>query len=158
MPTIYKFSKGKPALADALVLMCPNAPFESAENPVTGEYDYEHVKWQTKEGWTPPTKEQVMYYLEKIQHEWEEKVQYKLTRKELYPSVGDQLDALWHAMDDGLIPKIEPMYSDIKSIKEEIPKGYHEEEFIINSFKQPEMNPDISPPEIVKPYNPDEIE
>jgi hypothetical protein len=29
---------------------------------------------------------------------------------------------LWHAMDDGLIPKIEPMYSEIKAVKEQYPK------------------------------------
>ena len=45
----------------------------------------------------------------------------QLRRKE-YPAVGDQLDMLWHAMDDGLIPKIEPMYSDIKAVKEAYPK------------------------------------
>lgn len=39
-----------------------------------------------------------------------------------YPSIGSQIDALWHAMDDGLLPKIEPMYSDIKSVKDKYPK------------------------------------
>jgi hypothetical protein len=43
-------------------------------------------------------------------------------RKYAYPEIGDQLDMLWHAMDDGLIPKIEPMYSEIKAVKEQYPK------------------------------------
>ena len=31
-------------------------------------------------------------------------------------------DMLWHAMDDGLIPKIEPLYSEIKAVKDKYPK------------------------------------
>lgn len=42
---------------------------------------------------------------------------YASLRRAAYPAVVDQLDALWHAMDTGLIPKIEPMYSDIKKVK-----------------------------------------
>lgn len=43
-------------------------------------------------------------------------------RRLSYPALGDQLDMIWHAMDDGLIPKIEPMYSEIKAVKEQYPK------------------------------------
>jgi hypothetical protein len=43
-------------------------------------------------------------------------------RKRSYPSVGDQLDMLWHAMDDGVMPKIEPFYSSIKAVKDAHPK------------------------------------
>lgn len=39
-----------------------------------------------------------------------------------YPSLGDQFDMLWHAMDDGIIPKIEPLYSEIKAVKDKHPK------------------------------------
>lgn len=39
-----------------------------------------------------------------------------------YPSLEDQLDSLWHAMDNGTMPKIEPMYSQIKAVKERYPK------------------------------------
>jgi len=30
---------------------------------------------------------------------------------------------LWHAMDDGIIPKIEPLYSEIKAVKDAHPKS-----------------------------------
>ena len=36
--------------------------------------------------------------------------------------MADQLDALWHAMDTGTTPKIEPFYSQIKLIKDKFPK------------------------------------
>jgi hypothetical protein len=43
-------------------------------------------------------------------------------RRGAYPSIADQLDALWHAMDDGRLLKIEPMYSDCKTVKDTYPK------------------------------------
>lgn len=47
---------------------------------------------------------------------------YFMRRRDAYPPVTDQLDMLWHAMDDGLIPRIEPMYSQIKAVKDRFPK------------------------------------
>jgi hypothetical protein len=49
-------------------------------------------------------------------------ITYAHHRKMAYPPIGDQLDMLWHAMNNGLIPKIEPMYSQIKAVKEANPK------------------------------------
>lgn len=48
--------------------------------------------------------------------------EYVENRKAEYPDITDQLDMFWHAMDDGVIPKIEPFYSDIKVVKEKYPK------------------------------------
>jgi len=39
-----------------------------------------------------------------------------------YPAIADQLDALWHSMDRGDLPKAEPFYSSIKAIKDRYPK------------------------------------
>jgi len=39
-----------------------------------------------------------------------------------YPAVADQLDALWHAMDQGVIPKVEGFYDPIKAVKDRHPK------------------------------------
>lgn len=47
---------------------------------------------------------------------------YAKARRAAYPDIGDQLDALWHAMDSGQAPKSEPFYGMIKSVKESIPK------------------------------------
>lgn len=43
-------------------------------------------------------------------------------RKQNYPKLGDQLDMLWHAMDEGTLPKVEPFYSEILSVKVRYPK------------------------------------
>lgn len=43
-------------------------------------------------------------------------------RRREYPSIGDQLDALYHAMDDGLIPQVPGFYDAIKAVKLAYPK------------------------------------
>ncbi len=39
-----------------------------------------------------------------------------------YPPVEEQLDALWHAMDRGEIPRAEAWYARIAEIKQRHPK------------------------------------
>lgn len=47
---------------------------------------------------------------------------YAKMRSRSYPPVEEQLDALWHAMDQGLLPKAEPFYSAIRDVKQRFPK------------------------------------
>jgi len=47
---------------------------------------------------------------------------YRENRVKAYLPVGDQLDAIWHAMDEGVLPKVEPMYSHNKNVKAQWPK------------------------------------
>jgi hypothetical protein len=47
---------------------------------------------------------------------------YSAQRAAEYPPLGDQLDGFWHAMDDNLIPKVEPFYSQVKAVKDKYPK------------------------------------
>jgi hypothetical protein len=46
---------------------------------------------------------------------------YQKARADSYPAVQEQLDMLWHAMDTGETPKIEPFYSTIKAVKQAYP-------------------------------------
>ena len=39
-----------------------------------------------------------------------------------YPEIGEQLDALWHAMDKGILPKVDDFYTPIKTVKNKYPK------------------------------------
>ena len=147
--------KARPEIADALILMCPNAPFVSNQNPDTGEFDYENVEWQTHPDWVPPTKEEVDEYLATIQSEWDTNIKYSLSRKVSYPDVGEQLDALWHAMDQNVIPRIEPMYSDVKAIKDQFPKGDSSVDLILQRDANSTYNAPISDPSVVRPYDPE---
>jgi hypothetical protein len=40
-----------------------------------------------------------------------------------YPRVEDQLDMLWHAMDDGTLTKVDAFYDANKVVKDKYPKG-----------------------------------
>ena len=56
--------------------------------------------------------------VQKITH----KPPYQLLRQENYPLLADQMDMLWHAMDNGDLPKAEPFYTSIKEVKEKFKK------------------------------------
>lgn len=47
---------------------------------------------------------------------------YRQKRAMEYPLLGDQMDMIWHSMDNGETPKIEPFYSTIKAVKDKYPK------------------------------------
>ena len=47
---------------------------------------------------------------------------YRASRSELYPPLAEQLDMLWHAMNDGVLPIAEPFYSRIAAVKSAYPK------------------------------------
>jgi hypothetical protein len=56
---------------------------------------------------------------------------YVLQRRAAYPSVESQLDMLWHAMDNGELPKVTGFYDYIKSVKDAIPKDNSAEATLI---------------------------
>jgi hypothetical protein len=47
---------------------------------------------------------------------------YAEERFKAYPYIGDQMDMLWHGMDQGVLPKVEPFYTLIKNVKDQYPK------------------------------------
>lgn len=47
---------------------------------------------------------------------------YAVDRGRAYPPVAEQLDMLWHAMNNGQMPIAEPFYSRIKAVKDAHPK------------------------------------
>ena len=55
----------------------------------------------------------------KLQAEFQAK-EYQRLRK--YPKIGDQLDMLWHAIDNGTLNKTSDFYTAIKAVKDAHPK------------------------------------
>jgi hypothetical protein len=49
-------------------------------------------------------------------------VAYQSLRAEAYPALGEQLDMIWHAMDNNLIPMAREFYDARKAVKEQYPK------------------------------------
>jgi len=47
---------------------------------------------------------------------------YRRARLDAYPALHEQLDMLWHAMDEDVLPRVEPFYSRILAVKEAYPK------------------------------------
>jgi hypothetical protein len=47
---------------------------------------------------------------------------YRKARLDAYPSVREQMDMLWHAMDDNALPRVEPFYTRLKVVKDAYPK------------------------------------
>lgn len=96
-PAEFSESKDKPG--DAWQ-PCTNAELVERKAKYRGEYDI----WKAK-----------MSDLRRLQ-------EYDMHRSENYPPVGQQLDALWHAMDKGILSQVPGFYDEIKRVKEEFPK------------------------------------
>ena len=73
-----------------------------------------HVFDYTRKQWTDPRTQQ--------QKAQDAANAIKQARASQYPAVGNQLDALWHAMDAGLLPKVAAFYDPIAAVKKANPK------------------------------------
>ena len=47
---------------------------------------------------------------------------YQRQRQPEYPAIGEQLDLLWHAIDDGTLDKTSDFYTSLKATKDKYPK------------------------------------
>jgi hypothetical protein len=70
---------------------------------------------------TRPTKAVLDTELARLQAEYDAK-EYQRQREPKYPSIKEQLDMLWHAIDDGTLDKSSDFYTSLKSIKDQYPK------------------------------------
>ena len=69
----------------------------------------------------PVTDEQIAAEMIRLQAEYDAR-EYQRIRATQYPSIADQLDMLWHAMDTGALPRVDSFYSAIKAVKDANPK------------------------------------
>ena len=99
----------KISIIDALISLCPDAEYE-----VYG-LSYSGIVWHD-ETIPQPSEKEVMNEFKRLVSEAEERA-YQEYRKVAYPSIGDQLDALYHA---GVFP--ENMAAQIKEVKDQFPK------------------------------------
>ena len=72
------------------------------------------------DGQTPPSESAINAKLSELQAEYDAK-QYQ--RDRVYPSIGDQLDMLYHAIDAGKVNKTSDFYKALKAVKDKHPKG-----------------------------------
>ena len=64
--------------------------------------------------------ENIVQYNEATVQSYIDANEYKSLRQ--YPSLGDQLDMLWHAIDNGTLNKTSDFYTAIKAVKDAHPK------------------------------------
>ena len=74
------------------------------------------IQWSEDNKQSQPTEKEIEEGKKDLEHQWKVS-EYKRLRKEEYPEIGDQLDALYHA---GLFPK--EMADKLKAVKEKNPK------------------------------------
>ena len=83
--------------------------------------DVDGIEWI--DGETPISKSDILAKQTELQSEYDAKV-YARTRAAAYPTIGDQLDMLWHAIDDNatLKTRYADFHTAIKAVKDANPK------------------------------------
>jgi hypothetical protein len=78
-------------------------------------------KYRFHDGQTPPSEEEIQTKLKELQTDYNAK-QYQRDRN--YPDIGEQLDMLWHAIDNGEIlgDKSCDFFKTLKKVKDDNPK------------------------------------
>ena len=103
-------------IIDAILKINPNA-----EVTVRGN-DINNIKWHN--GTTPIPKADIEAKMNEMANESEQS-QYAEQRRNAYPEIGDQLDMLWHSIDQD--PQLKSKYFDfyeaIKAVKVKHPKN-----------------------------------
>ena len=99
---------------DAILAIIPNAQV------TCNNEDIDTIQWHN--GTTPIPKADIEAKMVEVQADYDAK-QYQ--RDRVYPSIGDQLDMLWHSIDQdpALKSKYFSFYEAIKSVKVKNPKN-----------------------------------
>ena len=71
---------------------------------------------------TKPTDDEIAAELTRLLAEYEAK-EYARNRATEYPALGEQLDMLWHAIDQGTLDKDSDLYTALKAVKDKYPKS-----------------------------------
>ena len=99
---------------DAVKIVHPNAVTISTGNDIIEAWD-ESGKLINID------KNKIDIEIDRLKHEHHKK-QYQRSRKTEYPSIEDQLDMLWHAIDEGKLDKNSEFYTSIKTVKNKYKK------------------------------------
>ena len=82
---------------------------------------YESIEWNS-EG-EPPTKEECETEIARLEAEWDSRqIEVGNQRFPEYPDLREQLDKLFHDIDEGKLDKTGAFYTAIKAVKDKYPK------------------------------------
>jgi hypothetical protein len=96
-----------------------NIKFNDDEYTISNAFNYDTIVWLSERN-EKPTKELLDFKYNCLQ-DAELRYCYK-QRIENYPSISDQLDMLWHAIESGALDKTSDFYLQLKEVKELYPK------------------------------------
>jgi hypothetical protein len=102
-------------IADALVSLRPGAQWALNGN------SYSELVWLDKDQ-TKPSELEIITEVHRLKEDYDAK-EYQRKRLSNYPSIGDQLDMLWHAIDSGTLDTSSDFYTAIKAVKDANPKN-----------------------------------
>tara|TARA_Y100001938_G_C7966176_1_gene366908 strand:- start:18 stop:317 length:300 start_codon:yes stop_codon:yes gene_type:complete len=97
------------SLSKAILAINPNA------SVVIRDEDVKKIEWQN--GTKPIAEEDILAKQKELQTAYD-KAKYQRDRAESYPSIGDQLDMIYHAGQGG-----DTFQKAIKAVKDKYPKG-----------------------------------
>ena len=101
-----KYQDNRPSTTDA----------EKEFDPITGQYKNVFTPGQmAARGWTAPTWAEITAELDDMKAEYDS---YARKRKRRYPGFNEQLDQLFHDIEDGKLDKTGSWYTAIKAIKD----------------------------------------
>ena len=102
-------------ISKAISSLCPGSEF------IIEDENYDTIQWLVPPT-NIPTLDELHLELDRLEQEEIKKI-YKKQRILEYPSLQEQLDMLWHMMDDDIIPgKDSQWYNTILSVKQKYPK------------------------------------
>lgn len=101
--------------AYAILKLKPEAMFD-----IVGD-NYDTLKWYDKVQ-HKPSEIEIKTKIAELEKEYARKA-YQRKREPEYPTVTEQLDMLWHAIDSDSLDKNSDFYKSLKSIKDKYPKG-----------------------------------
>jgi hypothetical protein len=104
-------------LATIIQLLHPEADLTKDITLVNHGGGVEIEYWDEDRFGPRPTIDELLAQSSVVAGEYEDQ-NIRQARRDNYMPIGDQLDALWHAMDQGILPKIEPIYTTHKNVKE----------------------------------------
>ena len=101
----------------AIKALRPGAKFQMT----AGNGDFVFTQWWDENGLSAPSKDEIM-----AEFEYQKKVakyyQYSYDRCKDYPDGFEQLDMLWHAINNGIELKDSEWFQRLKEVKEKHPK------------------------------------
>ena len=112
--------------SDALMSLVPKAKLSIMNE------DYETLQWDESNTDTKPTKAELDAEISRLDAEHLAKRYQRQRTNDVsermsgiqtsYPKIGEQLDKLWHDIDEGKLDKTGEFYKYIKSVKDTFPK------------------------------------